>query len=176
MSRAITMHSRSSVDSSFSSTLSGGTLLTSVGSLDALLMRVFLVQTARGLFSSSGGYKANICLLRYLASRGHTVRQLCYAHQNEVDKYVQKLAETGGNEPHLRKRTLLLKATGNSPSTDIQITELIMDDGVGIVVLEEEAFDAAFGGKEAFHKAMSKEIAEYIEVTHHRTLQSQHSI
>ncbi|KAK9413759.1 putative Glycosyl transferase family 1 domain-containing protein [Seiridium unicorne] len=39
-------------------------------SCEPVSMRVFLIQTARGLFPSSGSYNANINLLRCLASRG----------------------------------------------------------------------------------------------------------
>ncbi|KAG9569469.1 hypothetical protein KCU71_g6347, partial [Aureobasidium melanogenum] len=39
-----------------------------------------------------------------------------------------------------------------------------MEDGVEIVALEKEAFDAAFGGKELLHTEMARETAEYIEV------------
>ncbi|KAJ4320243.1 hypothetical protein N0V94_003507 [Neodidymelliopsis sp. IMI 364377] len=57
-------------------------------------LRVFLIQTAKGLFSSSGGYKANLCLLRYLASRGYSVRQICYSHRGEIEAYIQTMAKS----------------------------------------------------------------------------------
>jgi hypothetical protein len=72
-------------------------------------MRVFLVQTAKGLFSSSGGYKANICLLRYLASQGHSVRQLCYSHRGEADAVARTMAKSGGHDLQLHKRQLHLR-------------------------------------------------------------------
>jgi hypothetical protein len=122
-------------------------------------MRVFLFQTAKGLFSSSGGYKANICLLRYLTSRGHSVRQLCYSHRGEVETYVQKMAKSG-RDPKLSKRLLHLRAENGMPGTDVKVEELVTDDGVEFVALESEALDAAFGGKEN----INKETAEYIEV------------
>lgn len=128
-------------------------------------MRVFLIQTARGLFSSSGGYKANICLLRYLASRGHSVRQLCYSHGDETEKYAQRMAKSSGHDPQLRRRTLRLRGENGKPSTDVNVAELVMEDGVEVVALESEAFDAAFGGKENHHRKMGRETAEYIEVS-----------
>jgi hypothetical protein len=127
-------------------------------------MRVFLVQTAKGLFSSSGGYKANICLLRHLASRGHSVRQICYSYRGEVEAYVQAIAESGGYDLQLRRRVLRLKHEKGTPGTEIVVHDLIMEDGIQIVSLETEAFEAAFGGREDMHNVLATETADYIEV------------
>ncbi|KAI5200579.1 alpha-glucosidase [Aureobasidium subglaciale] len=154
---------RPRTDSNSSSFSSVGTSLTSVDSHDASKMRVFLVQTARGLFSSSGGYKANICLLRHLASRGHVVRQICYFLSSEVEEYIQRMAESGGHDFQLRRRTLHLRANDGSPGTDIEVREMIMDDGVEVLALSKEAFEVAFGGKEEIYNAMSKETKVFIE-------------
>jgi hypothetical protein len=127
-------------------------------------MRVFLVQTAKGLFSSSGGYKANICLLRHLASRGHSVRQICYSYCGEVETYVKAMAENGGYDLQLRRRLLHLNPVNGTPGRDITVQELIMEDGIQIVSLEVEAFEAAFGGRENMYNALATETADYIEV------------
>lgn len=137
---------------------------TSVSTSDDTHLRVFLVQTAKGLFSSSGGYKANFCLLRYLASRGHTVRQLCYSNRGEVDTYVQDLARTGKHDPQLRSRQLHIRAEYGEMGTDVRIDELLMENGIEILTLDKEAFDVAFGGKENILKAIPREAAAYIEV------------
>jgi hypothetical protein len=127
-------------------------------------MRVFLVQTARGLFSSSGGYKANICLLRYLASQGHSVRQLCYFHENEVEDYIRRMAQAQGSEFYVHRRVLHLRGENIAPGANVAVVQLKMEDGVEIVALKEEAFDVAFGGKEHLHEEMARETADYIEV------------
>jgi hypothetical protein len=127
-------------------------------------MRVFLVQTARGLFSSSGGYKANICLLRHLASRGHSVRQLCYANRGEVEDYVESFPKSGGHDVQRRSRLLQLDTGSGTTGTGIKVEGLIMDDGVQIVSLETEAFEEAFGSKENLQKTLAKDTASYIEV------------
>jgi hypothetical protein len=128
-------------------------------------MRVFLVQTARGLFSSSGGYKANICLLRYLASQGHAVRQLCYFYHNEVEDYVRRMAQTGSGEIKVCRRVLQVRGDNIVSGVDVAVVQLIMEDGVEIIALEKEAFDVAFGGKERLLEEMARETALYIEVT-----------
>lgn len=158
----LTMHSRSSIDSS--SSASDDTSVTSLGSSECIPMRVFLVQTARGLFSSSGGYKANISLLRFLASQGHSVRQLCYFHRDEVEDYVQKMARADGHKVCQYRRMLHLRSGNDASGVDVNVVQLIMRDGVEIVALEKEAFDAAFGGKEHLHDEMARETADYIEV------------
>lgn len=127
-------------------------------------MRLFLVQTARGLFSSSGGYKSNICLLRYLASRGHSVRQLCYFHRNEVEDYVQKTALENGLKVRVYRKLLHLSSGPKDSGVNVEVVQLTMEDGVEIVALDKEAFDAAFGGKEHLHREMARETAAYIEV------------
>lgn len=128
-------------------------------------LRVFLVQTARGLFSSSGGYKANICLLRHLASRGHSVRQICYSNRGEIEEYAEKLAKTTGHDPLRRSGFLHLDSKDGSKGVDIKVEKLIMEDGVQIVSLETEAFEEAFGGKEKIHSILARETVNYIEVS-----------
>jgi hypothetical protein len=128
-------------------------------------MRVFLVQTAKGLFSSSGGYKANICLLRHLASRGHSVRQLCYSYIGEVEEYAQTIAKSGGYDMQVRRRLLHMNAENGTSGTNVRVEEFVMDDGIQVVALESEAFEAAFGGKENMYNALATETADYIEVT-----------
>jgi hypothetical protein len=93
-------------------------------------MRIFLVQTAKGLLSSSGGYKANISLLRHLASRGHSVRQLCYSYRGEAEAYVQATTKSSGRDIDLRKRLLHIRAANGAPGTDVKVEELVMEDGV----------------------------------------------
>ncbi|EUC50732.1 glycosyltransferase family 4 protein [Bipolaris oryzae ATCC 44560] len=155
---------QSPVHSSSSSALSSSTVSdTSTSGPSLFPMRVFLVQTARGLFSSSGGYKANICLLRYLASRGHSVRQLCYSYHGEVEMYTQIIAKGGGRDMNLHKRLLHLRGENNAAGTDVTVHEFVMDDGVQIVALDSDEFDAAFGGKKNIHKAMTRETADLIE-------------
>ncbi|KAM3068412.1 hypothetical protein ACMFMF_009227 [Clarireedia jacksonii] len=137
--------------------------ISSAPSLSPTNMRVYLVQTAKGLFSSSGGYKANLCFLRHLASRGHSVRQLCYSHRSEVDAYIRTMARSGGHDPQLRKRQLHLGSGYGEVGINVAVEELVMGDGVQFVALEKEAFDAAFGGIENILKAMPRETANYIE-------------
>lgn len=158
-----------SSSSSFSST--GSTAASSLAANDHQL-RVFLVQTAKGLFSSSGGYKANISLLRYLASCGHSVRQICYSHDGEAEAYVKSSAESSKWDPQYRTRRLHLRSGYGEMGTNIKIEEFTMEDGVQIISLNREAFDEAFGGKGTILRTIPKETAEYIDVS---ALQSSYS-
>lgn len=130
-------------------------------------MRVFLIQTAKGLFSSSGGYKANNALLRYLAARGHRVRQLCYFHGGEIESYLQTLCSSNGHDSGLHTKMLHMRSEDGRLAVDVQVHELCMDDGVEVVALDSEAFEHAFGGKMVFHSQLARMSAEYIEVIHH---------
>ncbi|USP82241.1 glycosyltransferase family 4 protein [Curvularia clavata] len=62
-----------------------------------------------------------------------------------------------------RKRFLHLRAEKNGSGTDVAVHEFVMDDGVQVVALDNEAFDAAFGGKKEVFNAIAREIAEYIQ-------------
>ncbi|KAL6705043.1 hypothetical protein ACN47E_007302 [Coniothyrium glycines] len=126
-------------------------------------IRVFLVQTAKGLFSSSGGYKANISLLRHLASRGHVVRQVCYSYHGEVEDYIQTIMEEGGRNPRSRTRVLHLRSKNGKTGTNIKVNDLLMGDGVQSIALDCEAFEQAFGGKRGFSKELGTETASYLE-------------
>ncbi|KAK4243415.1 glycosyltransferase [Corynascus novoguineensis] len=69
------------------------------------MMRVFLVQTAQGLTPSSGGYKANVSLLRSLSTQGHATAQICYAVDDEIDQYARR-AELKGINPNITYQPL----------------------------------------------------------------------
>ncbi|KAF4415915.1 glycosyltransferase family 4 [Fusarium acutatum] len=126
-------------------------------------MRVFLIQTAKGLFSSSGGYKANNALLRYLSSRGHCVRQLCYSYRGEVENYMKNMDNSDEVDPRVGARLLHMRLEDGKPGVDVKMQELCMDGGVGTLALDSEAFDAAFGGKADSPNQLAKMSAEYIE-------------
>ncbi|ETI26653.1 hypothetical protein G647_10414 [Cladophialophora carrionii CBS 160.54] len=68
-------------------------------------MRVFLFQTAKGLSSSSGGYKANLSLLKYLAHRKHTTAQICYVWDSDIEAYCDEMIATGP-KPDLETRVI----------------------------------------------------------------------
>lgn len=130
-------------------------------------MRVFLIQTAKGLCSSSGGYKANNALLRYLSSRGHRVRQLCYSYRGEVEHYMQNMNSSGEHDPRVCTTVLHMRLEDGKPGIDVKVQELCMDDGVEALALDSEAFDAVFGGKADSPNQLARMSAEYIEVIDH---------
>ncbi|TPX71146.1 hypothetical protein SpCBS45565_g01201 [Spizellomyces sp. 'palustris'] len=47
-------------------------------------LRIFLIQSAHGLYASSGGYRANIALARAMRSQGHVIKMLASVYANEV--------------------------------------------------------------------------------------------
>nr|CAG8514964.1 14493_t:CDS:2 [Entrophospora candida] len=48
------------------------------------ILRIFLIQTALGLFNTSGGYKANHYLLSFLSSQGHACISLVLCWKNDI--------------------------------------------------------------------------------------------
>ncbi|KAF0553869.1 UDP-Glycosyltransferase/glycogen phosphorylase [Gigaspora margarita] len=47
-------------------------------------LKIFLIQTAMGLYSASGGYKANCCFLAALSSQGHACRSIVLCWKKDV--------------------------------------------------------------------------------------------
>lgn len=74
------------------------------------------------------------------------------------------MVKSGGRDPQLHKKLLYLRANNGGPGTDVDVEELVMDDGVQCVALKSEAFDAVFGGKKNMYTEIARETAEYIEV------------
>lgn len=120
-------------------------------------MRIFLAQTAKGLFASSGGYKANFNVLRRLASRGHTVAQICFAYENEVERYTERLKQDDF-ESNLRYSTLVLPGE-NGAQIVIPVHTFTDEHGIHMVVLNCKTFQNALPDM-----TLSPEIAKYIEV------------
>jgi hypothetical protein len=65
-------------------------------------MRVFLVQTAHGLNSASGGYQSNFGFIRQLGAYGHTVAQTCYGWDEEVEEGAAR-AKAKGVDPEVHR-------------------------------------------------------------------------
>ncbi|KAM7208286.1 hypothetical protein V8F20_001264 [Naviculisporaceae sp. PSN 640] len=105
-------------------------------------MRVLLVQTAHGLTPSSGGYRANLGLLRQLRSYGHVTAQLCYGSATEVDEFIQ-LATVFGVEHNLSTHyTYLIDSQGDIFQIWIKIFN--GHDGVQYIVIDRNAFSRIF--------------------------------
>jgi hypothetical protein len=69
-----------------------------------------------------------------------------------------------GLEMRVHRELLHLSSGPEDSGVNVEVVQLTMEDGVEIVGLEKEAFDAAFGGKENLHNEMARETAAYIEV------------
>src|SRR5438046_549567 len=131
-------------------------------------MRVLLHQSAKGLFSPSGGYRSNLTLLQYLASQGHSVQQIVCAYDSEIQEYIAEEKSKGLNIS-VRKSQLRTPLTPNSKSeinitqstsnyaavvkasqslTGITVSQFTMRDGVKVVALDASDFGSLFPGDE----------------------------
>ncbi|KAI9104722.1 hypothetical protein DFS34DRAFT_682566 [Phlyctochytrium arcticum] len=54
-------------------------------------LRIFLVQSAQGLFASSGGYRANMAFCRAMASAGHTIKMIAQPYAEDFDSFKGKV-------------------------------------------------------------------------------------
>ena len=110
------------------------------------MLRVLLVQTAQGLTPSSGGYKANVNLLRSLSHMGHAVAQICYAHEEEVAQYARN-AEVQGIDPNVTDSTLgVVDAYGRVHN--LPVKSFTDEHNVHNIVLPRAGFNAAFPVRE----------------------------
>jgi hypothetical protein len=106
------------------------------------MLRVFLVQTAQGLTPSSGGYKANVNLLRSLSSQGHATAQICYAIEDEVHHYARR-AEIKGINPNLTSTALsVVDPTGKAH--DLVIKTFTDEYNVHNVTISRVQFNEAY--------------------------------
>jgi hypothetical protein len=105
-------------------------------------MRVLLHQSAKGLFSPSGGYKSNLTVLRYLASQGHTVEQVGCVHSTDISEYIADMKSTGF-ETSIRKYQLQIPST-SKPAQMINVSQFTMHDGVRVVALDAADVESVF--------------------------------
>lgn len=77
---------------------------------------------------------------------------------------MQKTALENGLKVRVYRKLLHLSSGPKDSGVNVEVVQLTMEDGVEIVALDKEAFDAAFGGKEHLHREMARETAAYIEV------------
>lgn len=74
------------------------------------------------------------------------------------------MAFENGLKVRVYRKLLHLSSGPKNSDVNVEVVQLTMEDGVEIVALDKEAFDAAFGGKEYLHREMARETAAYIEV------------
>ncbi len=120
-------------------------------------MRVFLVQTAKGLSSSSGGYRANLSLLKYLAHRGHVAAQLCFVWDQEVKAYCDEMV-IAGLKPDLETRNVWMPIDEHS-GINMRAYTFASIDGVKNVAINASDFEKALPDK-----VMASDTARLIEV------------
>jgi hypothetical protein len=108
---------------------------------DHSTMRVFLVQTAKGLSSSSGGYRANLSLLKYLAHRGHAAAQLCFVWDQEVKAYCDEMV-IAGLKPDLQAQNVWMPIDERS-GISMRTYTFTSIDGVKNVAINASDFEKA---------------------------------
>lgn len=110
------------------------------------MLRVLLVQTAQGLSPSSGGYKANVNLLRALTAQGHAAAQICYGRQEEIEQFIDR-ANLKGIE--LNKSSKPLSLVDKEGFVFDSFTEMFHDeDNVYNVVISRDSFNAGYPVRE----------------------------
>lgn len=109
-------------------------------------MRVLLVQTAYGLTPSSGGYGANISLLRQLRGYGHVTAQICYGFEYEVDEFTQRATLNGVQHNLVTRITHVADSHGDIQEIWIKI--FTGHDRVQYIVIDLEAFLRIFPAQE----------------------------
>ena len=109
-------------------------------------MRVFLVQTAQGLTPSSGGYKANISLLRTLSSQGHSAAQICYAADEEVAEYAARATDKGIDPGVTNVDLSIVDPKGDAH--ELPVKTFTDEDNIHNVVLGRREFNAAYPVRE----------------------------
>jgi hypothetical protein len=105
-------------------------------------MRVFLVQTAHGLNSASGGYKSNFGFIHQFGAYGHTVAQTCYGWDEEVEEGAARAKAKGVNPEVHRFPDLNL---GKDPKTGqkrlLRVTKFIDENRILNIVISRKLWE-----------------------------------
>lgn len=109
-------------------------------------MRILLYQSAKGLFSPSGGYRANLAVVRHLASKGHIVQQVCWSFEKDIKGYVED-EKKKGNQIDV-ERDILRIPTAEKPDAKIGIAKFRMSDGIEVVGLDINDVESFFPKKD----------------------------
>ncbi|CAG8477717.1 8884_t:CDS:2 [Racocetra persica] len=119
-------------------------------SIPTTKLKIFLIQTAMGLYSASGGYKANLCFLAALSSQGHACRSVVLCWKKDVlDAKVEYSEE---------------KCSFGDKNNHITIYRFIWNN-VEIVGLEVEEYLKIFPKSTLFHplKDVEERITRWLE-------------
>lgn len=127
-------------------------------SISAIKMRVFLVQTAQGLTPSSGGYKANVNLLRQLRLLGHDAAQICYGFEDEVNKYAEQ-ARAKGIEPNVTSHSALPVIDSNGTQHELDVKTFMDEHGIHNIVISRIPFKKAYPTRDFW-----QDTKDYLEV------------
>lgn len=111
-------------------------------------MRVLLHQSAKGLFSPSGGYRTNLTLLKYLASQGHTVQQILCAYEKEIQDYVEEEKARGRKCSLMKYQLQVPTAKGSAP---LNVFHFTLREGIKVVALSANQFQALLSDED-LHK------------------------
>jgi len=109
-------------------------------------MRILLYQSAKGLFSPSGGYRANLAMVRHLASKGHVVQQVCWLFDKDIKGYVEGEKKKGN---HIDvERDVLRIPTTDKPDAKIGIVKFKMSDEIEVIGLDINDVESFFPKKD----------------------------
>jgi hypothetical protein len=120
-------------------------------------MRVLLLQTAKGLSSSSGGYKANLSLLRYLAYRKHATAQLCFVWDSDISAYCDEKTTAGKNFD--LETGIISMPVNETTEAFIRTYSFTDDEGIKNIAINASDFMEAVPEEDLAH-----ETARFIEV------------
>jgi len=119
-------------------------------------MRAFLIQKKMGLASSSGEYRANISLLKYLSSQGHATAQFCFAKDGEVASLVAE-AEAAGKKACLSRSEFQLPLN-NDNTIPVGVSTFTSIDGIHMIALDATDFRKGLSAED-----QGKETMEFME-------------
>jgi hypothetical protein len=124
---------------------------------DFHMMRVFLIQNVKGLWPSSGEWRANINLLKYLASQGHTIAQMCYAPRQEIELY---FAQAESKSRVINAQNSALRLNQGNKTLQIPVAMFTSLEGIYTIALDQESFQKHYPSTD-----LDLDVREYIEVS-----------
>jgi hypothetical protein len=119
-------------------------------------MRIFLIQNVKGLWPSSGEWRANMNLLKYLASKGHAIAQTCYAPRQEIEWY---FAQPESKSRVINAQKSALRLSQGEKTLQIPVIMFTSQEGIYTIVLDQESFQKHYPSTD-----LDRDVREYIEV------------
>ncbi|TPX58016.1 hypothetical protein PhCBS80983_g03431 [Powellomyces hirtus] len=117
-------------------------------------MRIFLIQSAYGLFASSGGYRANLAFCRAMVDAGHQVKMVAFPYKADLESLA---SSSPPSSPTTNSKNGSESESITMGSSQVPISRFEYK-GIQVVGLDADAYSSVFDDE-----AMKDQYAHWLE-------------